>query len=83
MLAFAQFHRAGDGNHVLIAQSSGLFVEGGIALGIDDNLSDAAAVAQIDEKQVAMVAAAIDPAHQHSLFARVGSAESTAHVGSL
>jgi hypothetical protein len=56
VLAIAQLDRAGDGDDIFVAQSFGFFVDGGIALGVDDDLGDAGAVAQIDENEVAVVA---------------------------
>jgi hypothetical protein len=51
-------------------------VHGAIALGVEDDLGYAGAVAKIDKKQVAVVAPAIDPSHEDGFFACVGGAQS-------
>ena len=79
----AQLDRADDGDDVFVAQGFGLFVDGGVAFGIEDNLHDAGAVAEIDEEQAAVVAALVDPSHEHGFFAGVGGAESAAHVSAF
>ena len=59
----------------------------GVAVGdkllIEDNLGDAAAVAEVEEDEVAVVAAAVDPAHEDDGLACVGGAEIAAHVGAF
>jgi hypothetical protein len=59
----------------------------GMALGrdffVEDNLRDAVAVAQVEEDEVAVIAAAVDPAHEGDGFAGVGSAEFAAGMGAL
>ena len=52
-------------------------------VGIEDDLRDAVAVAQVDEDAAAVVAAARDPAEEHDLFADVGRAQVAAAVGAL
>jgi len=54
----------------------------GIALGVEDNLRYAGAVAEIDEQQVAVVAAAVDPSHEDGFLACVGGAQVPAHLSS-
>jgi hypothetical protein len=78
----AELDHAGDGDDVLVAQGTGFFVDGAIAFGIEDDLRYAGAVAEIDEQQVAVVAAAVDPSHEDGFFTGVGGAQSTAHVSS-
>jgi hypothetical protein len=46
-------------------------------------LRDAVAVAQIEEDEVAVIAAAVDPAHEGDGLAGVGGAEFAAGVGAL
>ena len=52
-------------------------------LGVEDDLRDALAVAQVDEDAAAVVAVARDPAEEDDLLALVGRAELAAVVGSL
>ena len=47
------------------------------------HLRHAGAVAQIDENHAAVVAAAVDPSHEHGFFAGVGGAQRAALVGTL
>ena len=47
---------------------------------IEDELSCAGAVAEIDEDQAAEIAATIDPAHEHNLFTCILSAKLSTHV---
>ena len=47
---------------------------------VEDQLGGAGAVAEIDEDQVAEIAAAVDPAHEHHLFACIVSTKLSAHV---
>jgi hypothetical protein len=50
---------------------------------IENNLDDAAAVAQVQKDEVAMVAAAVNPAHQHHLLTGVSGAQFTAQMCTL
>ena len=54
----AQLHVSDDGDDELGAQRLGLVVDAGVRLGVEDNLSDAGAVAQVDKDKVAEIAAA-------------------------
>jgi hypothetical protein len=45
---------------------------------IEHDLADAGAVAEIEKDEVAVVAAAVDPAHEDDLLAGVGGAQVTA-----
>ena len=72
--------RAHHGDDVLVAQRLGLLVNRRIALLVEHDLSDAAAVAHINEDEVAEVAPPVDPAHEHGLLARIGRTQSAAHV---
>ena len=59
---------AGGGEDVLGPQPLGQRVRVGRRLGVEDELDDAGAVAQVDEDQPAVVAPAVDPAgHAHAL----------------
>ena len=60
---------------------SSLFVDPRVGLDIEHDLGHTRAVAQIDEKQVAMIAALVHPSHEHSFFSGVGNAQRPAHVG--
>ncbi len=51
-------------------------------LDVDDDLGDAGAVAQINEDDVAEVAAAVDPSHEDGFLAGIGGAERATHVSS-
>ncbi len=48
---------------------------------IEHDLGDAGAVAEVEEDEVAVVAAAVDPAHEDDVFAGLFGAEISAHVG--
>jgi hypothetical protein len=50
---------------------------------VEDDLGDAGAVADIEEDEVAVVAAAVDPAHEDDVLVCVGCAEVSAHVGAV
>jgi hypothetical protein len=57
-------HRAGDFQHVFAAHLGGDGVRAGRRRGVEDDLREAVAVAQIDENQATVIAAARDPAFQ-------------------
>ena len=48
---------------------------------VEDDLGDAGAVAQVEKDEVAVVAAAVDPAHEDYVLAGVGGAQVAAVVG--
>ena len=50
---------------------------------VEDDLGDAGTVAKVEEDEVTVVAAPVDPAHQHHLPAGVGGAQFAAHAGSF
>jgi len=56
----------------------------GVAFGrellVENDLGDASAVAEIEEDEVAVVAAPVDPAHQHHLLAGVSGAQCAAEM---
>jgi hypothetical protein len=56
---------------------------GGCGLLVDDDLGDAGAVAQIEEDEATVVAAAVDPAHEDDILARVLGAKLSTHPGAL
>ena len=68
---------------ILVAQVFRFFMDGRIAFGVKHDLRDAAAVAQIDEHQIAEVATAVDPSHENGFFAGIGGAQCAAHVSTL
>ena len=69
-------HRARDFQHVLAAQMLGLReVVGAHAVGVDDHLRVARAVAQVDEDETAMVAVVPRPAREHDLAAHIAFAQ--------
>ena len=71
-----------DGDDVLGARGVGLVVRGADLL-VDDDLRDAGAVAQVEEDEVAVVAAAVDPAHQNHVLPRVFRAKLATHAASV
>ena len=77
---YALPHLADHRDDEFIAQRVRLFVQLGAALAIENHLRHARAVADVDEDQVAEVAAAVDPSHEHGFLAGVGSAELSASV---
>ena len=66
----AQLDVADDGEHKLRAHGIGLVVHLGAGFGGDDDLRDAAAVAQIEEDEVAEIAPPVDPAHENDVWSR-------------
>jgi hypothetical protein len=76
-------HGALDGHHELGAAAGG----GGMRVGrvgrVDDDLGDPMAVANVEEDELAVVAAAVDPARQAGAAAFVGAAEGAAGVGPI
>src|SRR5439155_3360650 len=72
-----------DCNHKFRSQRFGLAVQFSIVFGVEDDLSDAFAVAQIDKNELAVIAPAIDPAHHHDLLSLVSGRQFSAHVSSL
>ena len=58
----AGHHRAGRRHDELAAQLLCRGVQRGVALGLEDQLDEPGPVAQVDEDQPAVVAAAVDPA---------------------
>ena len=82
-LLAARLHDAADADHPLAAQRFGDLVRLGRGVGVEHDLRDAVAVAQIDERDRAVVAAIGHPAEQHDLLADVGGAERAAAMGSF
>ncbi len=70
-----------DSDDVLGARGFGLGVSSGGVLLVEDDLGDAGAVAHVEEDEVAVVAAAVDPAHQDDVLAVLFVAKVSAHVG--
>ena len=71
------------GDDVLVAGGFGLGVGCGADLFVEDDLGDAAAVADVEEDEVAVVAAAVDPAHEDYVLASLLCAEIATHVRPL
>ena len=63
--------------------ASALACAAGDDLFVEDDLGDAGAVAHVEEDEVAVVAAAVDPAHQDYVLAVLFDAEFAAHVRAL
>ena len=61
-----------DADDVLVAQLAGAGLELGAGLGLEDDLGDAVAVAQVDEDQAAEVAPGVHPAVQDDRLSRRG-----------
>jgi O-acetylhomoserine/O-acetylserine sulfhydrylase-like pyridoxal-dependent enzyme len=55
---------------------------GGVQFVVEHDLGHAGAVAQVDEDDLAEIAAAVDPSHEHNFFARIGEPKSSAHMSS-
>ena len=82
--AFAAFaDGALYGYDVFVAGGFGLGVSCRAELFVEDDLRDAAAVADVEEDEVAVVAAAVDPAHEDYVLAGVFGAELSAAVRPL
>ena len=79
----AQAHLAHGGDDVLGPHLFALRVALGSELFVEHHLGNAAAVAHVEEDQVAVIAAAVDPAHQDHVFAGVGGAQIAAVVGAF
>jgi hypothetical protein len=71
-----------DRDDVLRTRGVGFGV-GGCDLLVDHDLGDAGAIAQIEEDETAVVAAAVDPAHENDILARVFGAKLSTHPGAL
>ena len=76
----AQADLADGGDDVLGPHLLALGVAVGRELFVENDLGDAGAVAQVEEDEIAVVAAAVDPAHQDHLFAGVGGAQFAAEM---
>ena len=74
---------SGDGDDVLGTRGFGLGVSFGGDFFVEDNLGDAGAVAEVEEDEIAVVAAAVDPPHEGDGLAGVGAAEFAAGVRAL
>ncbi len=82
--AFAAQADVADGGHDELRPGGLCLEQGGAGLRlVDDDLGDAGAVAEVEEDEVAVVAAAVDPAHEDDGFARVCCAKVAAHVCAL
>ena len=61
----------------------GLRVTFGSKVLVEDNLRDAGTVTQVEEDEIAVIAATIDPAHQHNVFAGIAGAKLPAGMGAV
>ena len=75
-LAFYNF--AFDGDDEFAARVLGLGVRFGLRFLVENDLDDAGAVADVEEEQIAEVAATMDPAHDDGVAVGVGGAEDSA-----
>ena len=73
---------AGDADDELVAQALGRG-EGRRTVGVADDLDEAFAIAQVDEDDAAVVAAAMDPAHQRDGLAEVSAVDAAAIIGAV
>jgi len=55
----------------------------GIPVCVDHDLGDSSAIAQIDEQKATVVAALVDPPHEHSCLASVGRSQRSAHMSAM
>ena len=74
---------SGDGDDVLGTRGFGLGVGLGGDFLVEHDLRDAGAVAEVEEDEIAVVATAVDPAHEGDGFAGVGAAQVAAQVRAL
>ncbi len=58
-------------------------MNGSIQFVIEHDLGYAGAVAQVDEDNLAEVAAAVDPSHENDLFTGIGEPKRSAHMSSF
>ncbi len=79
----AQADFADGGDDVLGADLLAFEVAVGSQFFVEDDLGDAGAVAEVEEDEVAVVAAAVDPAHEDDLLAGVGGAQVAAQMGAF
>ncbi len=69
-----------DGDHIFGADLFGPAVHVLRDAGLEHDLGDAFAVAEIDKDDLTVVAPAVDPSHQESALAGVGGAQLSAGV---
>ena len=74
---------SGDLQHEFAAELVGTVAEFGVGLVVEDDLRDAVAVAQVDERHAAHVADTLHPAGKSNLPAGVGEPELTASSASV
>ncbi len=79
----AQADLADCGHDVLRADCLALQVPIGSELFVEHHLGDARAVAHVEKDEVAVVAAAVDPAHQDNRLPGMRRAQFTAKVGAF
>ena len=70
------------GDVELGARLAGSFVRGRIVRGIQDQLNDSVAVAQIDEDKAAVIASRLDPSPERDVAADVGRSKRAAVISS-
>ncbi len=75
-------HESRHADHELVAQRLG-DREGRDPVRIEDDLHEALAVAQVDEDDAAVVAAAVHPAHQRHGLGEVAAVDAAAVIGAL
>lgn len=75
--------RAPDAGDIFVAQLAGVRLKKGAGVGLEDDLGDAIAVAQVDEEQAAEISPGVDPAVQDNLLSNVLDGQVTARMSSL
>src|SRR5208283_1635082 len=78
----ALFYSADGGDDVFVAEFFGLGVDGGIEFVAENDLRHASTVAEIDENNLAEIAAPVHPSHEDGFFACVSEAKGPAHMSS-
>ncbi len=81
-VGIAALDRADGGDHELVAQRFRFLVNGGVQFVVEHDLGHAGAVAQVDEDDLAKVAAPVAPSHEHNFFAGIGEPKGSAHMSS-
>ena len=82
-VGLAQLDVADDRDHKLGAHRGRPVVDLGAGIGSDHNLRDPAAVAQVEEDEIAEIAPLVHPSHEHNFGAGVGGAQLAAHMSTF
>ena len=74
---------ANDGDDKLRTHRGGAVVDFRPGIGRDHHLRDAAAVAQVEEDEIAEIAALVHPSHEHDLGTGVRGAQLATHMSTF